>query len=53
MIKNRKITAAEVVRILKKHGTHITLDEAEKVVDFLYTFGSMALETVLKKPPNK
>jgi hypothetical protein len=47
--RKRKITPKEALNILEKQGTIITIDEAEKVVDFLYKFGQLALKIVLKK----
>jgi hypothetical protein len=32
--KNRKVTAVKAVRIFKKHGTAITIQEAQLIVTF-------------------
>jgi hypothetical protein len=43
----RYITPAKAVEILAKHGTKITLEEAQIILDFMYKFGKLAIETEL------
>lgn len=45
--KNRKLTPEHTVRILKKRGTIITIKEAEVILDFLYKFAKLTLDSVL------
>lgn len=46
---NRKVTAEKAVKIMAKHGTVITIEEAKIMLDFLYKFAKLTLETVLKR----
>ncbi|RKR84307.1 hypothetical protein BDD43_4539 [Mucilaginibacter gracilis] len=41
------ITSAKAVEILAKHGTKVTLEEAQIILDFMYKFGKLAIETEL------
>jgi hypothetical protein len=43
----RNITPAKAVEILAEHGTKITLEEAQIILDFMYKFGKLAIETEL------
>ena len=43
----RNITAAKAVKILAENGTKVTLEEAQKILDFMYKFGKLAIETEL------
>ena len=45
----RQLTPEKAVEILKKHGTQITVEEAKLMLDFLYKFAKLTLETVLKR----
>jgi hypothetical protein len=47
--KNRKLTPEHTVRILKKHGTVITIKEAEVMLDFLYKFAKLTLDSFLNQ----
>lgn len=47
--EKRKITPEKAVEILKKSGTIITVKDAKFVLDFLYKFAKLTLETVLKR----
>jgi hypothetical protein len=46
--KNRKLTPEQAVKIFKKRGTTITTKEAELMLDFLYKFGKLTLDSILK-----
>ena len=48
-MKDRKLTAEQVVQILKKHGTIVTADEATAILDFLYKFGKLTLNHLLNE----
>ncbi len=43
----RNITAAKAIEILAKHGTKVTPEEAQIILDFMYKFGKLAIETEL------
>jgi hypothetical protein len=43
----RNVTPAKAVEILAKHGTKATLEEAQIILDFMYKFGKLAIETEL------
>jgi len=45
----RKITPEKAVEILAKHGTHITVDEAKIMLDFLFKFAKLTLNEMLKR----
>jgi len=44
----RNITPAKAVETLAEHGTKVTLEEAQIILDFMYKFGKLAIETELK-----
>ena len=43
----RTVTPAKAIEILAKHGTKVTLYEAQIILDFMYKFGKLAIETEL------
>jgi hypothetical protein len=43
----RNVTPAKAVKILAEHGTKVTLEEAQIILDFMYKFGKLAIETEL------
>jgi len=43
----RNVSPAKAVEILAEHGTKITLEEAQIILDFMYKFGKLAIETEL------
>ena len=45
----RKMTPEKAMEIMKKKGTMITLEEAERMLDFLYRFAKLTLKIVLKQ----
>jgi len=47
--ENRKITPEKAVKIFAKHGINISITEAKLMLDFLYKFAKLTLETVLKQ----
>ena len=47
--KNKVLTPQETVRISKKHGTTVTLEKAELMLEFLYKFAKLTLDSVLNE----
>ena len=47
--EKRKIAPEKAVEILKKNGTIVTIRDAKLILDFLYKFAKLTLETVLKR----
>jgi hypothetical protein len=43
----RNVTPAKAVEILAKYGTRVTLEEAQIILNFMYKFGKLAIETEL------
>ena len=43
----RNITPAKAVEILAKYGTKVTLEDAQIILDLMYKFGKLAIETEL------
>lgn len=43
-----KLTPEKVVKILKIHGTNVSLEEAKKVLDFYKKFAKLWLNQVFK-----
>ena len=41
--KKRSITPQKAKEILNEHGTHVTLEEAKIILDFMYKFGKLAV----------
>jgi hypothetical protein len=48
-VEKRKVTPEKAVEIMKKHGNEITVEEAKLMLDFLYKFGKLTLDIVLKR----
>lgn len=49
MDNKRKVTPEKAVEIMRKSGSEITIEEAKIMLDFLYKFAKLTLETVLKR----
>lgn len=47
--EKQSITPEKAVEILKKHGTIITTEEAQLILDFLYKFGRLTLNQVFNQ----
>ncbi|WP_170827266.1 hypothetical protein [Arcticibacter eurypsychrophilus] len=45
----RSVTPEKAIEILQKHGTTISKDEAEKILQIMYDFAKLAVEEQLKK----
>lgn len=43
------ITPEKIVEILGKHGTHVTIEEAKIILEFMYKLANIALTTYLGK----
>jgi hypothetical protein len=46
--EKRRVTPQQAVKILKEHGTIVTLEEAKLILDFLYKFGKLAIDQYVK-----
>jgi len=46
--EKRAVTPAKAVEILKKHGTHVTLEEAKIILDFMYKIGKLSVNQYVK-----
>jgi ribulose-5-phosphate 4-epimerase/fuculose-1-phosphate aldolase len=44
----RKVTPKQAVKLLKEHGTIVTKAEAEQIIDWMYKFGKLAVDTYIK-----
>jgi|GEM_PF-1224200 len=40
-VEDRKVTPEIAVKILQEHGTMVSLDEAELILDFMYRFAKL------------
>lgn len=47
--EKRKVTPEKAIEILKKHGTIVTLEEAQIMLDLMYKFAKLAVNQVVKK----
>jgi hypothetical protein len=43
----RNVTPAKAIEILAQNGTKVTVEEAKIILDFMYKFGKLAIETEL------
>ncbi|GAA3927435.1 hypothetical protein [Chitinophaga oryziterrae] len=43
------IQPEKIVEILKGHGTHVTIEEAKLILEFMYKLAQIALNTYLGK----
>lgn len=49
MLRPKKsITPEMAVKILKKHGTIVTLEEAKIILEFMYKIGKLSVEQYIK-----
>ncbi|MFD2146672.1 hypothetical protein [Mucilaginibacter antarcticus] len=46
--QKRNVTPTQAVEILAKYGTKVTPEEAQLILDFMYKFGKLAIDTELK-----
>ncbi|MFC3559526.1 hypothetical protein [Pedobacter jamesrossensis] len=46
--QKRNVTPTKAVEILEKHGTNVSLEEVKLILDFMYKFGKLAIDTELK-----
>jgi len=49
----RTITPAKAVEILAKHGTKVTLEEAQIILDLAYNFSILAIKQVVRDKKTK
>ena len=52
-MENRKVTPEEVVELVKRDGETITIEQAQIVLDFMYTFDRITLEVLLDENGSK
>lgn len=45
----RTISARKAMEILRKHGTVVSINEAEIILDFMYKFAKLSLKQVLER----
>ncbi|MFA6277994.1 MAG: hypothetical protein WC622_14675 [Pedobacter sp.] len=48
-LKKRTLTPEKAVEILAEHGTKVTLEEAEIMLDFIYEFAKLAISLRVKE----
>ena len=53
MKKTRNVTPQMVVEMLKREGQEITIEQAEKVLDFMYKIAEIELSNLSNKNVNK
>jgi hypothetical protein len=50
MLQNkRSVTAEKAVKLLKEHGTIVSLEEAQLILDLMYKFGKLAIDQQVNK----
>jgi len=47
--KKRTVTPQRAVEILAKHGTHLTLEQAEKALELVYKLAKLSLRIYVKE----
>lgn len=48
-MENTKMTPQRAQKILKEHGTNLTLEEAEKVIEFMQMLAKIAVAQYLRE----
>jgi len=46
--ETRRVTPQQVVKVLQENGTKVTIEEARLILDFLYDFGTLAIDQYIK-----
>jgi hypothetical protein len=46
--QNRNITPAKAIKILEKHGTKVTTEEAQTILELMYKFSKLAIQMELE-----
>ncbi|SHN33471.1 hypothetical protein [Mucilaginibacter sp. OK098] len=46
-MEKRKVTPEEVVELMKKEGETLTIEQAQKVLDFMYKMAEITLSILL------
>jgi hypothetical protein len=49
MEKAKRITPEKVIEVFKQDGQEISMEQAEKVIDFMYKMAEIAVEQVLNR----
>jgi hypothetical protein len=44
----RAVTAKQAIELLNKHDYHVTEEEAEKILDWLYFYSELTVQQILK-----
>lgn len=52
-MEKRKVTAEEVVELMKEQGESLTTEQAEKVLDFMYKMAEITLSILLDEKRQK
>lgn len=47
--EKRSITPEKAVKILQEYGTILSIDEAKKILDFMYKFAKLAIDQQVNK----
>jgi len=47
--QKRNFSPSEAIKILAKHGTVVSIDQAKLILDFMYEFGKLALDQQIRK----
>ncbi len=47
--EKRSLTPEKAVKILKKQGTIVTIEEAKLILDFMYKLAKLTLDQVFEK----
>lgn len=45
---NDRVTPEKLIKILKKHGEEISLEESKKVLDLMHFFANLAVNQIIK-----
>lgn len=47
-LEKRKVTPEIAVKLLREHGTIVTVEEAKLILDFMYKFAKLAVNQQVK-----
>lgn len=51
LCSKRTITPEKAIKILAERGTHVTKEEAELILDFIFKFANLAINQIVKSKP--
>ncbi|WCT14953.1 hypothetical protein [Mucilaginibacter jinjuensis] len=46
--EKRNITPEQAIKILQEHGTNVTIEEVQKILDFLYKIGKLSVNQYIE-----